>query len=251
MIYVGTSGFNYDDWVDTFYPPDLPKHKWLVHYAREFDACEIDSTYYAVPKPANLRTMARKTGDGFLFSIKATQELTHHTEGNEAVFEAFREAISPLIELKRLGCILAQFPYSFELNRQNWDYLRSLRQRLNALPVVVEFRNGRWLRDEVFGWLRNLGLGFCCVDESPVQGQPPPAEATGQISYVRFSGRGRAGRQQADRKHDYPYSKAELSQWVPRIRRLESMSDMTFVFAGNHTGGRAITTVRQLRAMLA
>lgn len=251
MIYLGTTGFNYDDWVEAFYPQDLPKHKWLVHYAREFNTCEIDSTYYAVPNAANLRTMARKTEDGFLFSVKATQELTHRTEGNEAVFEAFRQGISPLLELNRLGCVLAQFPYGFHLDRRNWDYLKVFKQRMNTLPVVVEFRNGQWLRDEVFGWLRNLGLGFCCVDESLVPNQPSPAEATGQISYVRLPGHGRSVRQQPDGTHDYKYSKAELKQWVPKIQKLESMSDRTFVFAGNHTRAQAITTIRQLKLMLA
>ena len=251
MICIGTSGFNHDDWVDTFYPADLPKHKWLVHYAHEFDTCEIDSTYHAVPKPANLRTMARKTGDAFLFSIKANQEMTDRTEGNEAIFDAFREAIEPLVEMRRLGCVLALFPYTFQLNRQNWDYLKVFKQRLNTLPVVVEFRNGQWLRDEVFGWLRNLGLGFCCVDESLVPKRPTPAEATGQISYVRFPGRGRSGKRQPAGKHDYTYSRAELAEWMPRIRKLESMSDRTFIFAGNHARGQAIGTVHQLRTMLA
>ena len=71
MIYLGTSGFSYDDWVGNFYPLGMPKREWLGYYAREFNACEVNSTYYALPKSSSLKTMAEKTGEDFLFSIKA------------------------------------------------------------------------------------------------------------------------------------------------------------------------------------
>ncbi len=35
MVYFGTSGFSYDDWVGNFYPPGLPKREWLSYYARD------------------------------------------------------------------------------------------------------------------------------------------------------------------------------------------------------------------------
>jgi uncharacterized protein YecE (DUF72 family) len=53
MIYLGTSGFSYQDWVGNFYPPGMPKRDWLTYYAREFNACEVNSTFYALPGPAN------------------------------------------------------------------------------------------------------------------------------------------------------------------------------------------------------
>ena len=43
----------------------MPKREWLAYYAREFNACEINSTFYAIPKPSSLEAMAEKTGDGF------------------------------------------------------------------------------------------------------------------------------------------------------------------------------------------
>ncbi|GAG24083.1 unnamed protein product, partial [marine sediment metagenome] len=39
MIYLGTSGFSYNDWVGPFYPSGMPKKEWLLYYAREFNAC--------------------------------------------------------------------------------------------------------------------------------------------------------------------------------------------------------------------
>ena len=60
MVYLGTSGFSYDDWIGNFYPAGMPKNEWLVYYSREFNTCEINSTYYALPKQSNLEVMAEK-----------------------------------------------------------------------------------------------------------------------------------------------------------------------------------------------
>jgi uncharacterized protein YecE (DUF72 family) len=32
MIKIGTSGFSFDDWKGTIYPPGLAKEKWLAFY---------------------------------------------------------------------------------------------------------------------------------------------------------------------------------------------------------------------------
>ena len=254
MIYLGTSGFSYDDWVGNFYPTGMPKREWLIYYAREFSTCEVNSTFYALPRPSNLKAMAEKTGEDFLFSIKANQEMTHQRENNEVVFKAFRQVLEPIISAGKLGCILAQFPYSFRLTRQNWDYLKLFRKQMGELPVVIEFRNAQWLRDEVFGWLRNLDLGFCCVDEPPLPNLLPPlAEATSGVSYVRLHGRNSAKwwhHEQAYERYDYSYTPEELSEWLPKIRKLDRMSEKTFVFANNHWRGQAVGTIRQLRVML-
>jgi len=254
MIYLGTSGFSYDDWVGNFYPVGMPKREWLIYYAREFNTCEVNSTYYVLPKLSSLKAMVEKTGEGFLFSIKANQEMTHRREDNDSVFKAFYQMLEPIISAGKLGCILAQFPYSFHLNRYNWDYLRLFREQLGELPVVIEFRNAQWLRDEVFDLLRQLDLGFCCVDEPQLPNLlPPVAETTSKISYIRLHGRNSAKwwqHEQAYERYDYSYAPHELSEWLPKIQKLNSVAEKTFIFANNHWRGQAVSAIRQLRVML-
>ncbi len=253
MMYLGTSGFSYNDWVGNFYPIGMPKREWLSYYAREFNTCEVNSTFYALPKPSDLKAMTMKTGDSFLFSIKANQEMTHRRE-DVSIFKAFCQVLEPIISAGKFGCILAQFPYSFKPDRHNWDYLRLFRERLGELPVAIEFRNAQWLRNEVFDWLRRLDLGFCCVDEPQLPNLLPPlAEATSKISYVRFHGRNNAKwwqNEQSYDRYDYSYSPQELSEWLPKIRKLDSVAEKTFIFANNHWQGQAVGTIRQLRVML-
>jgi uncharacterized protein YecE (DUF72 family) len=232
----------------------MSKGEWLTYYAREFNTCEVNSTFYALPKPSSLKAMEKKTGEGFLFCFKANQEMTHQRDDNASVFKAFCQVLEPIITAGKLGCILAQFPYSFGFNRRNWDYLSLFKERLGELPVVIEFRNARWLRSEVFDWLRQNELGFCCVDEPPLPNLLPPlAEATTKISYVRFHGRNSAKwwqHEQAYERYDYSYTPQELSEWLPKIQKLDSVAEKTFIFANNHWRGQAVSTIRQLRLML-
>jgi len=61
MIHFDTSGFSCNDWAGNFYPAGMPKREWLACYAREFDACEVNASYYALPQPFTLKAMAEKT----------------------------------------------------------------------------------------------------------------------------------------------------------------------------------------------
>ena len=254
MIHIGTSGYSYQDWVGPFYPKDVVKKDWLAFYAREFAAVEINFTYYRLPDARTLQAMAAKTPDGFLFTVKASQELTHVREDNVQAFAQFVQALSPLIAMQRFGCVLAQFPYSFHPNTTNQKYLRTFRERMGDLPIVIEFRHAGWLSPTTYSLLRESDLGFCCVDEPRLRGLLPPiAEATSSITYVRFHGRNAQKwwqHEEAWQRYDYTYSRQELEEWVPKIRELDAQAEHTYVFTNNHWQGQAVDTARQLRLLL-
>lgn len=254
MIYIGTSGFSYKDWVGPYYPADLPKARWLAFYAREFQVSEVNFTYYRLPDPRTLAAMADKTPDGFVFTIKASKELTHERDDNVEAFPKFVHALRPLIERNKFGCVLAQFPYSFHPSAESRDYLKAFRESMADLPVVVEFRNARWLSEETFALLEENDLGFCCVDQPRLKGLIPPiATATSSVAYVRFHGRNAKKWWRHDEpweRYDYSYSKEELEEWVPKIKHLDAKAEQTFVFANNHWQGQAVDTARQLRLLL-
>jgi uncharacterized protein YecE (DUF72 family) len=46
---------------------------------------------------------------------------------------------------------------------------------------------------------------------------------------------------------DYSYALEELTEWLPRIQKLDSIAEKTFIFANNHWRGRAGSTIRVLR----
>jgi uncharacterized protein YecE (DUF72 family) len=125
---------------------------------------------------------------------------------------------------------------------------------MDGIPTVVEFRQREWIVPQVGNLLRELGLGYCCVDEPRLPGLVPPiARATSDIGYVRFHGRNRAKwweHDEAWERYDYAYSRDELEPWADKIRSLAEQTRETFVLANNHWQGQAVDTARQLRMLL-
>jgi uncharacterized protein YecE (DUF72 family) len=250
MIYIGTSGFQYDDWVGTYYPEDLPKKEWLTYYAKEFNTLEINFTYYRMPSAKSLFLMANKVPDRFLFTVKATQEMTHARERDPKLFNQFTQAITPLREANKFGCVLAQFPSSFHASEESRDYIKWFRGQMDELPIVIEFRNKDWLSKETYELLHAANLGFCSVDEPYF---PRVAEVTADIAYVRFHGRNYQKwwkHEQAYERYDYTYRKEELEEWTPKIEEMDHAAERTFVFANNHYRAQGIDTARQMKLLL-
>lgn len=250
MIYVGTSGFQYDDWVATYYPEDLPKKEWLTYYGKEFNTLEINFTYYRMPSAKTLYLMAKKVPAGFLFTVKATQEMTHARERDPKLFAQFVQAITPLQEEGKFGGILAQFPSSFHSGEGSRDYLKWFREQIGDMPVVVEFRSKDWLEEETYSLLREKHFGFCSVDEPFF---PRIAQVTSDIAYVRFHGRNYKKwwkHEFAYERYDYTYKPEELQEWAPKIEEMDQAAEKTFVFANNHYKAQGIDTARQMKLLL-
>jgi uncharacterized protein YecE (DUF72 family) len=252
MIYLGTSGWSYDDWVGPVYPENLSKGGWLSFIADQVDALEVNVTYYRLPDPRMVQGWVARTPEDFIFAVKAHRSLTH--ERKEPDFKAYREGLKPLIDSEKLGCILAQFPYSFHANDQNRDYLGQLRQGLQGLEVVIEFRNRGWVSDETFRLLSDLEFGYCAVDQPRFDNlMPPIIKATGKVGYVRFHGRNYEkwwNHDEAWERYNYDYSKDELQEWVPKLKQLAASTQVTMAFANNHWRGKSLETVRLLRELL-
>ena len=253
-IKIGTSGFSYDDWKGHFYPASMKRADMLAFYARYFPAVEINSTYYRLPTPSTMFQMARKVPEGFRFVVKANQEMTHADRFQPDAFVQFRDALEPLRESEMLGCVLAQFPWSFRRTPENERFLHTLREELPETPVVVEFRNAEWVDDQTFARLRGEGLGFCAVDEPRLKGLVPPVvEVTSPTGYVRFHGRNWEKwwrHEHAWERYDYLYNEEELREWAPRILILAAQTEQTYVFFNNHYQGQAGQNARQMADLL-
>lgn len=254
MILVGTAGYSYDDWKGVFYPEKTDKKDMLSLYAVQFSFTEINSTYYRLPNKYMMYHMQAKTPPDFQFVVKAYKSLTHERVDNLQDFQAFTGALAPLAEAGRLGCVLAQFPQSFRLSGANVSYLKELARRLEGFQTVVEFRHREWMREDIFRFLTEQGLGFVCVDEPRLEGLvPPEVRATAPAAYVRFHGRNSAkwyNHRESYERYDYLYSAEELAEWVPRIVGLARDSEIVYVSMNNHYRGQAVVNARMIREMI-
>lgn len=255
MIYIGTAGFSYQDWKGHFYPADQDKRYMLEYYSTHFPVVEVNSTWHALPSPRTLLSMARRTPDRFHFVVKAYQGLTHRYQDNEEDFRRFLEVIRPLEDYGKLGCVLAQFPWGFKNTPANRDYLRRLRELLPGRELVVEFRHEGWITDETLELLRELNMGFCCVDEPRLKGLVRPhVFLTSRIGYVRFHGRNYEAWWDRSResweRYDYLYSEDELREWVPGLLELDRGAERTYAIFNNHYRGKAPRNAVMLASLL-
>lgn len=255
MIYIGTSGYSYPEWKGPFYPAGLPDRQCLDFYARHFAAVEINATYYRIPEARTIAVMVKRAEGRLAFVVKAHQEMTHRREQAEEATRQFVAALAPMRETGVLAAVLLQFPFAFRHNPPARDFLLATRERLAGHRLVVEFRHRSWFDAPTLAFLREAGLSLCCVDEPSLPGLPPrTAEATGPIGYVRFHGRNAAKwwrHAEAWERYDYSYSEAELREWIPKLRALETRTSAVFAFFNNHARGQAPANAQQLVALLA
>jgi len=255
MIYIGTAGFSYQDWKGAFYPEKQDKKYMLEFYSCRFPVVEVNSTWHALPSPKSILSMARRTSPEFQFVIKAYKGMTHAYKDNRGDFDGFREILRPMEDHGKLACVLAQFPWGFKNTDTNRAYLRRFRELLPGQDIVVEFRNEDWIGDETMDLLRELGMGFCCVDEPRLKGLVKPhVILTGDIAYVRFHGRNYETWWDRKRKswerYDYLYSEEELSEWVPGLLELDDRAERTDAILNNHYRGKAPRNAGMLAGML-
>jgi hypothetical protein len=94
-VYTGTCSWTrgFEQW----YPPHLRTTSAgrLAYYASHFPAVEVDSTYYALPRPGQTDLLARRTPQGFLFGVKAFGPLTGHPTDPARLPEPARLALPP------------------------------------------------------------------------------------------------------------------------------------------------------------
>ena len=166
-IQIGTQGWNYDDWVGTFYPRGAKAADFFDLYARIFDTVEIDSTFYAIPSEASINTWRRRAPEGFVYSLKAPQEITHHQRLRECreILEQFCDRARGLGE--KLGVVLIQLAPDF--SPRSWNALESFIPLLPAdIRFAVEFRDDSWLGEEycdrTLDLLNGNGVAIALVD---------------------------------------------------------------------------------------
>ena len=249
-IRIGTSGFSYEDWKGRVYPASLKSAEMLPYYGRMFRTVELNTTYYGLPRPVVMEQMAARVPAGFDFAVKAHKDMTHSDHFQPEVFAKFCEVVQPLRDAGMLGPVLAQFPWSFKRSAESEGYLGRLREALPDVPVVVEFRNAGWVDESLFELLRELDLGFCCVDEPRLKGLlPPVAAATSGIGYVRFHGRNAKQwwkHEKAWQRYDYLYTVPELQEWSPKVQEVAAQTETTYVFFNNHYLGQAAQNALQM-----
>ena len=183
-LYAGASGFAYPAWKPEFYPKNVPQARFLEHYATRLNSVEINYTFRRSPSESTLVKWRDTTPEGFRFSVKAHQRITHFARLKEEAAEPtefFLRSIEPLRAAGRLGVVLFQLPPNLKLD------LERLHSFLKLLPsdmrATFEFRHESWFEEEVYAVLRAHNAALCQAESDELT---VPEVVTANFVYMRL-----------------------------------------------------------------
>ena len=231
---IGTSGYHYDHWRGVFYPRHMPKQGWFAYYASHFDTVEINNTFYRLPPAETFDVWRQQAPPDFCYALKFSRYGSHLKRLQEphASIAQFLDRATRLRE--SLGPILVQLP-------PHWapDPAR-LAGFLEAAPGVyrwaIEFRDPRWLCEEVYAILRRSAVALCIHDLIADH----PRCLTTDWTYLLFHGVGGGG----------SYTPQALTAQARRIDRYLSDGLDVFAYFNNDAHGYTVRNAADLRRHL-
>jgi len=257
VIYVGTCGYSYKDWIGPFYPPTIRKEEMLAFYTGVFHAVEIDASFYGVLAPQTTKRMIAVTPGRFQFCFKAPQTVTHApdvtTPHVHPDAKLFAQSVAPFAEAGKLGAVLLQFPNGFHATDSAVAYVRRVAELLGELPLVAEFRNREWQNARTYELLSDLDVGWCNVDMPRYESlMLPSSDVTSDVGYIRLHGRNAQNWWTGDNttRYEYLYTDEELVPWTDRAAEIEERVARTYAFFNNHARGNAVRNAEQFAGLL-
>ncbi len=231
MLYAGTSGYSFREWVGNFYPPKTPANEYLAFYASRLNSVEINHTFRRFPTTKLLTSWAEKTPESFIFSLKMHQSVTHGARLKSVgdSVEDFLAAASPLGP--RLGVILFQLPPYF---KAKIDRLESFLKELpSGYKYAIEFRHESWNEPAVVDLLRDAGVALCVADAEI--GEEANFKPTAPHGYVRL-------------RKVPPYTDEEIGLVQQQIRGILGQVEGLYLYAKHDDEGVAPETILQLQS---
>ncbi|MEB5758349.1 DUF72 domain-containing protein [Mammaliicoccus sciuri] len=267
MIKIGLTGWGDHD---SLYEDLSNKKDKLKAYAAHFPIVELDATYYAIQPQRNIEKWIRETPNNFKFVVKIHQALTGHAEVTDfaedkmTLFNLFKDSMVPLKASGKLAMILVQFPPWFDLQPQNINYLRYVREQLKDFDVCIEFRNRTWFKEDVkeytLEFLTEMKFIHSVCDE-PQSGEgsiPLVNRITHDVAFVRYHGRNVNGwtkkdmtdQEWRDVRYLYDYNEAELKELTDKVKILEHKAKDVYVVFNNNSGGHAAQNAKTYQKLL-
>ena len=247
QIYIGTSGWHYNDWTELFYPKEIAGYRELTFHAQHFNTVENNSSFYRIASEGTYKTWDRMTPPGYKFSMKLNKFITHthRLELNNDVIEKINHVLhSTQVLAEKLGAILIQLPASFVYDPQKVDtFLAFFTEQVRTLPytfdIAIEFRNKRWFTDEAFAILKKYNVALVAGQSSR---WPEIRHITADIAYIRMHG--------PEKLFASSYTSEQLAELASYIGSLPKQVKKVYVYFNNDLHGYALQNAEELMRIL-
>lgn len=246
-IFIGTSGWHYNDWIGQFYPPDITGYYELTYHARFFNTVENNSSFYRIASESTYKTWSKMVPANYRFSIKLNKQITHISKLQ--VTDAVRERVQYILDTtqvleQKLGALLIQLPACFIFDIQRLEtflafFTEEVRSRPFVFDLAIEFRNRYWFTDETYALLRKYNVALVAANSSRY---PGARQVTANIAYIRMHGPAKL--------FASSYSDEQLHELAAYIRGISSTVDRVYVYFNNDFHGYAIANAQTLQKLL-
>lgn len=230
-IRTGTAGWVFEPWRGTFFPEGLVQKKELAYASSRLGSIEINATFRANQKPESFAKWAGEARNGFVFSIKGPQLVTHIKRLRNCEQElANFFASGPLALGPKLGPFVWQLPPNVGYDRDVLSTFLSLLPRstagyvalagkadarLKSTPFLstdgvgpirhaIEMRNASFDAPEVNALLAEHNVARVIADTP----ENPSRELTADFAYCRLQGPLRGG----------GYKPEDIAGWADTVK---------------------------------
>lgn len=236
--YIGTSGWSYEQWRNSFYE-GVPRAAWLSFCAQRFTGIEVNATFYRLQSKETFLRWRNETPAQFRFAMKANHYLTHNKKLLDPL-PAIRIERSRAVGLgTKLAVVVWQLPPQLHRNLERLERFVVALRTWSRVRHAVEFRHESWFDDEVAGYLRRHRIAVC---QSDAADWPLWNAVTTDLVYVRLHGRAAT--------YASEYSDAQLRSWADKIKGWLHEGFDVHVYFDNDALGHAPRDAQRLIALL-
>lgn len=223
VIYVGCAKWNRTE-LKGFYPRGTKDE--LTYYSKQFNAIELNATFYNMFSAEQFSTWYHKTPEGFKFFPKLPKVISHERQlkHTEVFVDTFLSHVSNLED--KLGTIFLQLHEGFSPN--HFQSVEAFVARWpKHIPLAIEFRDYHWYHDEVvatqlYKLLETYNIANVIVDTAGRR-DLLHMRLTNSTAFIRFVG--------ANHESDYK----RLSDWVTRLKtwKAQGIKEINFFIHQN------------------
>jgi uncharacterized protein YecE (DUF72 family) len=220
-ICIGTSGWNYSHWKNTFYS-GVKRKDWLRHYAKLFGSVEVNATFYRLQERKTFERWREETPSGFRFTIKGNRFLTHNKKLHDPLESIRRERERASALGDKLAVVVWQLPGNLHKHPESLRGFVGALKRWPETRHTIEFRHSSWFDAEIAEILSDSGIANCWSDAAD---WPMWDTVTTDLVYCRLHGH--------PLTYASEYGEASIREWADRARLWLSRKRYVYVYFDN------------------
>lgn len=143
FFYLSLPVWGDENYIGKIYPVGTPKDDYLKIFTQNFNAIELNSSFYGTPRTEAIKKWKKDIPKDFKFSIKVPRSISH--EGLD--IKEFLYFINTIKDLRNnLGNVFLQLPPNFSpINAKELTLF--LEQVPKEIDLFIEFRHSAWFKE--------------------------------------------------------------------------------------------------------